>query len=75
MGNGLQLMAIGALLVGSLLLRNAAAGHLTPGMVPACLEGRLRLTNRMAPWMLAGASAAVLAGSVLTLVSQIATRQ
>jgi hypothetical protein len=72
-GTGLELLVLGALLVTSLLLRNAAAGHLTPDMVPTCLQGRLRLRNRMAPVLLVLAGAVILGGLVLLGASQIAT--
>ncbi|WP_067438056.1 hypothetical protein [Nocardioides jensenii] len=74
MDSGLLLVVVGALLVTSLLLRNAAAGHVTPEMVPTCLAGRLRLSNRLAPVMLALATAVLIGGIALLLTSQIATR-
>jgi hypothetical protein len=73
MDAGLQALGIGALLVTSLLLRNVAARHVTPEMVPSCLQARLRLRNRIAPAMLAAAAALVLAGLAILGASQIAT--
>lgn len=62
METGLQVVGLGALIVTSLLLRNAAARHVTPEMVPSCLQGRLHARNRMAPAMLALSTAVTLAG-------------
>lgn len=73
MDSGLLLVAVGALLVTSLLLRNAAAGHVTPDMVPTCLAGRLRLSNRLSPVLLVAATAVLLGGLTLMVLSQIAT--
>lgn len=74
MDAGLQALGIGALLVTSLVLRNAAARHVTPELVPLCLQARLRSRNRIAPMMLALATAVVLAGLATMAASQIATR-
>lgn len=73
MDAGLQIVGVGALLVTSLLLRNAAAGHVTPDMVPECLMGRLRLRNQCTHLLLALATGVVMVGVVLLLASQIAT--
>lgn len=73
MDAGLQALGTGALLVASLVLRNMAARHVTPEMVPSCLQARLRLRNRIAPVMLALATAVVLGSLAILGASQIAT--
>jgi hypothetical protein len=70
---GLQILGIGAVLMTSLMLRNAAARHVMPDMVPSSLQGRLLLRNRIAPAMLALAAALVVAGLAVVVESQIAT--
>lgn len=71
MDTGLQVVGLGALLVASLLLRNVAARHVTPEMVPSCLQGRLQTRNRMAPAMLALTTAVVLAGMAVLVAPQM----
>jgi hypothetical protein len=72
MATGVALLAIGVLLVTSLLLRNAAARHVTAQQVPVCLQRRLLFWNRSAPVALALAWALALAGAA-GVASQIAT--
>jgi hypothetical protein len=71
MDTGLQVVGLGALLVTSLLLRNMAARHVTPEMVPSCLQGRLHTRNRMAPAMLVLTTAVVLAGMAVLVAPQM----
>ena len=73
MDTGIQLIWMGMILVTSLLLRNAAARHVTPEMVPAVLRARLLLRNRTAPAILALTTAAMLGVLAVLVASQIAT--
>lgn len=72
MDTGLSVLTIGALLITSLLMRNAAARHVTVQQVPPCLHGRLLLRNRTAHSAMLLAVAVAVVGAVI-VASQIAT--
>lgn len=70
---GIQLVFAGAVLVMSLLLRNAAARHIAPGVAPAVLAHRLQSRSRIAPMMLLVGIAVLVSGLMVVVGSQIAT--
>lgn len=71
METGLPIVGIGLLLVTSLLLRGAAAGYVTPEMVPPCLLRRLQVRDRNAPLLLALATCVVLVGLAVMAESRL----